>query len=735
MRRESLPMRVRRRQSDAKWRASVATCYETLKHVIPDCDKISKRKISKALILQETEKHINNLENVLSDILSDKARSRGKVVLYQTEQGLVEANMADVQQDLVLKQQNMYLHNFGQRKRSNIPSDIETGIINLRSTYCPLTVLPTECLQQQVVPSTPNDEPNNRQLEENRENIFIPGFNPIVKPTERVHLTHFPFEHLQTVPQQVSLLKTPVKSKSRTDHASSCVKNFEYHAPGEVTPNKAYSYLSRTPKNSHKRQHYKTPGRISTKLKPETCSRFTPVKHPGELDHGTPQQLPSVPTGFTPIKLPTEFGTPSQFSDVPLGYTPIKMSVDSMLPESPFTSICMKSLSPDSKERLDHEYAWSEQMGLTSLLCDETIDHMDLGDEDDLAEKNSRTPQNSIKPKEKRHKIAEKGKKFRSLSSSSSGGNSVQTSHSGGKGRNTEAKCRRQLEKCFTAEKDSLPVITGVFDNTDTNCLDFDGYFLFYQFVAGDKEETLKGEMASEVSQMWKEMPEDTKDTFIAMAALEGSQSDSSHLSDDLIELDVKPFDKDNDDVHHTFHNDVHHTFHNEEVRPNQVMFSVKQEPQILLPQRPIPKSYHFLLPEHNVQEVPLGRVVLPKLCEQILVPEISEQVTVPDTSEAAVVPEFTMNKPYYTLSKPVMQMPEMDHMIGQNVEVSAEMGDFQMVPESQLCHFDRSRANDLGFISLSNENSMNEEFQHVFSPQITTEDLTEWKGQIVPLV
>jgi hypothetical protein len=47
MRRGSVPMRVRRRQSDAKWRASVATCYETLKHVIPDCDKISKRKISK----------------------------------------------------------------------------------------------------------------------------------------------------------------------------------------------------------------------------------------------------------------------------------------------------------------------------------------------------------------------------------------------------------------------------------------------------------------------------------------------------------------------------------------------------------------------------------------------------------------------------------------------------------------------------------------------------------------
>jgi hypothetical protein len=61
--------------------------------------------------------------------------------------------------------------------------------------------------------------------------------------------------------------------------------------------------------------------------------------------------------------------------------------------------------------------------------------------------------------------------------------------------------------------------------------------------VAGDKtsDNMMKGEMATQVSQMWREMPEDTRDTFIAMAALEGSQSQSSHLSDDLKELDVKP--------------------------------------------------------------------------------------------------------------------------------------------------------------------------------------------------
>jgi len=40
-------MRVRRRQSDAKWRANVASCYETLKLIIPMNKRASKRQISK----------------------------------------------------------------------------------------------------------------------------------------------------------------------------------------------------------------------------------------------------------------------------------------------------------------------------------------------------------------------------------------------------------------------------------------------------------------------------------------------------------------------------------------------------------------------------------------------------------------------------------------------------------------------------------------------------------------
>lgn len=41
------PMRARRRQSDAKWRASVATCYDALRHAVPETKCLSKKKVSK----------------------------------------------------------------------------------------------------------------------------------------------------------------------------------------------------------------------------------------------------------------------------------------------------------------------------------------------------------------------------------------------------------------------------------------------------------------------------------------------------------------------------------------------------------------------------------------------------------------------------------------------------------------------------------------------------------------
>jgi len=46
-----MPIRVRRRQSDAKWRASVAMCYNIMKNVIPNHKKLGRRKLSKVFII------------------------------------------------------------------------------------------------------------------------------------------------------------------------------------------------------------------------------------------------------------------------------------------------------------------------------------------------------------------------------------------------------------------------------------------------------------------------------------------------------------------------------------------------------------------------------------------------------------------------------------------------------------------------------------------------------------
>ncbi|XP_069133155.1 uncharacterized protein [Argopecten irradians] len=150
-------MRVRRRQSDAKWRASVATCYETLKNIIPNRDKMPKRKISKALILQETENHIVNIENKFRDLLEEKAKAKGKSLVMQTEYGFVEAKLEDIRKEFSVKQENLYLQNCSQRKKSNIPSDLELGLIDLRSSMCNLSVVPSDCLQEFLNSSNSND--------------------------------------------------------------------------------------------------------------------------------------------------------------------------------------------------------------------------------------------------------------------------------------------------------------------------------------------------------------------------------------------------------------------------------------------------------------------------------------------------------------------------------------------------------------------------------------------------
>ena len=155
------------------------------------------------------------------------------------------------------------------------------------------------------------------------------------------------------------------------------------------------------------------------------------------------------------------------------------------------------------------------------------------------------------------------------------------------------------------------------------------------------------------------------------------------------------------------FLDDVIALVQKKETPAHQIMLPLIQQPQPLPPSRAVPKTYRFFLPENkdctSLQEVPVNQMILPYTSDQLLVPEMSEQVTVLDTSESAVVPEITSD----VTDEDILQM---DQAIGQNVEVYADHDDFHMVPNKECLFYnsDRVRADDLGFISLSNEVSYN---------------------------
>ncbi|XP_060593744.1 uncharacterized protein LOC132748200, partial [Ruditapes philippinarum] len=132
--------RVRRRQSDAKWRASVAMCYNIMKNVIPNQKKLGRRKVSKALTLKETERHIANLERKLRELIEERAPMCGKTIMLEKEDKcLTPASFDDVKQDFATKQHALFMcTTTGGKKRYNVPSDIEASLEQLSQQSCDL---------------------------------------------------------------------------------------------------------------------------------------------------------------------------------------------------------------------------------------------------------------------------------------------------------------------------------------------------------------------------------------------------------------------------------------------------------------------------------------------------------------------------------------------------------------------------------------------------------------------
>lgn len=143
MNRGDSPMqaKAKRRQSDAKWRASVATCYDTLKYVVPNVKNMTKRKVSKALILQESEKHIKELEAAVIHLLETESKKNGKAVFWEEDSVWSPCTLEKLRQDFAQKQQNIFHMAVNGRRCYNLLQDIKEEVFAMEAEPSRLAVL------------------------------------------------------------------------------------------------------------------------------------------------------------------------------------------------------------------------------------------------------------------------------------------------------------------------------------------------------------------------------------------------------------------------------------------------------------------------------------------------------------------------------------------------------------------------------------------------------------------
>ncbi|XP_033752036.1 uncharacterized protein LOC117335888 [Pecten maximus] len=487
-----------------------------------------------ALILQETENHIVNIENKFRDLLEQKAKAKGKSLVMQTEFGFVEAKLGDIRREFSNKQENLYLQNCSQRKKSNIPSDLELGLIDLRSSMCNLSVVPHDCLQEFLSSSNSTEICKTLNKEEKQQNLSS-DLAEVSADTVRGKMESLKVQQdLNDTPECQTLPpRTPVKSRrGRPSRRQMCQYRFDRVVSPEHS-NISENYSSFTSENFHQGHldvpecnfysRDRTPSR--TRKRGHDSSSRTPAR-------STKQRLFETHSGFTPVKLPDVVPvTPGSPRSKPQHQSPFTvLSSDNHQQDSPpRDEICMV---PD---------LLFSPLDTASLLCTESMDLMDL---DDGHQPNENTPHHD-KGKKTKEIIRDRGTNKSHGQTRRS--RSLQNQHHPSEENHRQARrCRRQLEKSFPASEKTLttetPVITGVFENTDINCCqDFDGYFQFYQQMAAESPET--PETASRVAQMWRSMSPNSRETFVAMAALDSQSVTSiiSDFSDDLRDLDLEP--------------------------------------------------------------------------------------------------------------------------------------------------------------------------------------------------
>ncbi|KAL5007111.1 hypothetical protein ScPMuIL_015917 [Solemya velum] len=558
MKKGTVPMRVRRRQSDAKWRASVAKCYDTLKYVIPDCRKQSRRKVSKALILQETEKHIINLEKKLKEVLDIRARNQGKIAIHTNGEGVYPASLDSVKKEYVQIQQTLFMQGGAGRKRYNVPVDVEVSLENLQKEISAISVMPlpeyNNLDKDKIVQPKDIELPNLAQesLEESQNTIAAKtkSVRSIRKIPRKQQGTKCKVLHLpvNSEGKQTKSILCPIVNRNRQFTAASYFRLDDQTVPVSTIKTATMSsqefemsQKSNTDLQSPVKREILSDDEVPCMLANDLDDLCTPQKTPYFQGANMPRTPVSSTTGNFPT--PSKVAKKLPFS-TRKGFTPVKLPAGSLFSRDTSPSQCLSTvhsfqspeidfLSPGTpaSDRTDRNGQTSEDA--KSLLCTESIENMDLEDGWEI----EKTPHEKPIENLTEEWIAHPHKSCCETPT---------------KKQRKHMKCRKRLENFYPQKEEEMqPIITGVFDK-DASALDFDRYLLFYGHVAEQLkfQETADTDVAHRVSRMWQNMSEEDRETLITIASLDRTTSPmsdhSSNLSEDLIDLDVKPLvDKD----------------------------------------------------------------------------------------------------------------------------------------------------------------------------------------------
>ncbi|XP_041366768.1 uncharacterized protein LOC121381511 [Gigantopelta aegis] len=455
----AISMRVRRRQSDAKWRASVASCYDTLKFIIQDSKKMAKKKISKSLVLEETEKHINNLENALSCLFNQQANETGKAVLWKKGQQWCLASLDELHEDFKEKQSKLFLQTSQGKRRYNLLSEIQEQILDMSVDLSKICILPLTDVKSEKLDEVKHNfsEDGTNQTAENtafsgrpsqahgKHSVY--GMSETRTKARRVAGLARNSAVLQPMSTLITSRKTPVKDKmiggfrDEKEFTASLGLNTPMYSKSDRINN-----IKTEPKGVKK---------VAKKLTFMTAEEATPAK--SEYVDSSLLKSPMTNFGFTPIKLPNESN---------LGFTPIKLPSEPWLLETANEIVSpLKNTLTDhslSQVSVNHKMSVSDDGESKNLLCLETFDVLDQ-EESDLHTQES-TPRKQLQNRVRqcggrrariqafKRKLELEKVKSRKKSKSS-----------------YVPRCRKQLELDFFCHQDTESALAALEINTDSN--------------------------------------------------------------------------------------------------------------------------------------------------------------------------------------------------------------------------------------------------------------------------